>query len=257
MKKFLQAVLFSCLFVSVSFSQMRTTMGFRAGINLATYAFKSTSTTPTGADFPIKNATLLTVGLPFEMIFNDNFAIQGELNYIQKGFVLKFDSPANSTQGFSFKGNSTFAVNWIEIPILAKVKFGSPVSIGGGLFFGPSIGYALSGKSKSTTTVTQNGVTSTTSNSQPLEFQKTIGTNGTSSGGHSRLDIGLNIGGELNVGGLFLDARYQFGLSDMATGKTSTSTTTETVKTRGIELTLGYRFPIGIGTVKEVKTKKK
>jgi Outer membrane protein beta-barrel domain len=255
MKKFLQAVLYSCLFVSATFAQMRTTMGVRAGVNVATYAFKSDSPSPSGTDFPIKNATLLTVGLPFEMIFSDNFAIQGELNYVQKGFKFNFDFDLG--QGSSFKSNSTLAINWLEIPIMAKIKFGSPVGVSGGLFFGPSIGYAFSGKSKGTSTVTQNGLTTTSSDSQPVEFDKKTGPNGTSNGGHSRLDIGLNIGGELNVSGVFLDVRYQLGLTDMATGKTSTATTTETAKTRGIALTLGYRFPIGVGTVKEVKTKKK
>ena len=124
-------------------------------------------------------------------------------------------------------------VNWLEIPILAKVKFGEADGVGGGLFFGPSIGYGLSGKQKTTSSITINGKTTTSTDSETLNFKDDE---------HSRVDVGLNIGGEVTYHGLFFDARYQLGVTNMVTS----SSNNDDIKanTRGLALTVGYRIPL-------------
>jgi hypothetical protein len=245
MKKIIPTLLFSCFFVSTSFSQISMTMGIRAGVNLATYKFNFGPNLPAGFVNPISNVPLLTVGIPLEVSFSNHFAVQTEFNFIQKGFSSKFETTFQTT---TIKSEGTLHVNWLEIPILAKAKFGSTDGISGGLFFGPSIALGLSGKSKSTSVTTTNNVSTTTSNSEVLDFKNDE---------HSRVDVGLNLGGQLNYSGLFLDVRYQLGLTDMTSGKITSVNSSESAKTRGFALTVGYRFPIGIGTVTELKTKKK
>jgi Outer membrane protein beta-barrel domain len=234
MKKFLQTVLFSCLFVSATFAQMRATMGVRAGVNVASYKFSMDQSPTTGVESSFKNLPLLTVSLPFEFIFSPHFALQTELNFIQKGFSSKFSL---NTQGIILNAEGKIIVNWLEIPILAKAKFGSTEGVSGGLFLGPSIGYGISGKSTSISTDNINGSLTTTSDSRNLDFKKDE---------HSRIDVGLNFGGDISYGGFFLDARYQLGFTNMISDTNTTTGTKETAKTRGIAITLGYRFPLGL-----------
>lgn len=239
MKKTLQTFIFSCLMLSAISAQTHLLIGARAGLNVATYKFDQNTTPTSGGSSTNNNALLLTVGVPLEINFDQRFALQVELNFIQKGFLSKFEL---TTQGMAFKGDNAVIINWLEMPILAKARFGKKAGVGGGLFFGPSIGYGLSGKNKGSFVTTQNGTSTTTTNEQKVDFKQDD---------HSRLDIGLNLGGEINYWGLFLDARYQFGLTNMAIDADIK------VQTRGLALTLGYRIPIGLAAKVPAKTKKK
>lgn len=242
MKKTFQITFFLCLLLSAITAHAQMTAGLRAGVNLATYNFNFGSNVPASAQNQPKNATLLTIGVPFQMMFGEHFGLQMELNFIQKGFRQTTDITLSTTR---FVSDGKIIVNWLELPVLAKARFGSDVGIGGGLFFGPSVGYGLSGKSKSTTTTTTGSVSTTTSNDESLNFKDDD---------HSRVDLALNMGGEVNYGGIFLDVRYQIGLTNMVTGTSNSDDIS--VRTRGLGVTAGYRMPIG-GDDKPSKMKKK
>lgn len=245
MKKTFQITCFLCLFMSAMTTQAQMTAGLRAGVNLATYNFDYGSNLPSGVkgEQP-SNATVLTIGVPVQMMFGEHFGLQMELNFIQKGFRFK-DESTSPTASFSFDIKQV--INWLELPVLAKARFGSDVGFGGGLFFGPSIGYGLSGKGTTTSTSTINGVSSTTSESDNLNFKDDE---------HSRVDLALNLGGEVNYGGIFLDVRYQIGLTNMNTTNSSSSGSNIAARTRGLGITAGYRIPIG-SEEKSSKMKKK
>jgi Outer membrane protein beta-barrel domain len=245
MKKCLQAILFFCLFVSATLSQAQITMGVRAGINVATYHYNYGPKFPAVAQTQPSSSTLLTFGVPVEMRLSSLFALQMELNFIQKGQQSQSDQ---TIQNIRIVSDSKLVVNWLELPILAKVKFGSDVGIGGGLFFGPSIGYGLSGKSKGSFSTTTNGTSSVTVSNKSLEFKKDE---------HSQVDFALNFGGEVNYGGVFFDMRYQLGLTNMVTNSGTTNGLDLTVQTRGLAVSLGYRMPIGSSEKTPSKTKKK
>jgi hypothetical protein len=248
MKKILPTLLFFCLFLSASFSQTQLRMGIRGGINLATYHQSSGANVLGGALITQpQNMTLLTVGLPLEVSFGNSFALQAEFNFIQKGVKSHFD--LTTSQGI-FVSDSKLTVNWVEIPVLAKFRFGSHQGFGGGLFVGPSIGYGINGRSQFsfTSTTPTTGRLNTNSDDMKLDFKNS---------GHSRIDLTLNLGAEINFGRFFLDTRYQLGLVDMQTNKNLSSPSSVSVKTRGIALTVGYRFPIILGAEKAAKTKKK
>lgn len=237
MKKFLQCSFLMCLILIGTRSHAQVSIGVRAGVNLANYKFTFGSSTPTSDQPNFDNVTLLTVGVPIEMTISKNFAVQAEINFVQKGFGTTISSINSSgSTSFSFSSDSKIIVNWLEIPILAKAKFGAAEGVGGALFFGPSLGYGLSGKSKSKSTTTINGVTTSSTNNETLNFKDDE---------HSRLDVGLNLGGELTYGGLFLDVRYQLGVTNMITGDTSGSSNDDVkATTRGLALSVGYRLPL-------------
>ena len=245
MKKFLATLLFFCLFLSASFSQTQLRMGIRGGINLATYHYSFSPSLPTNSTFNQPgNATLSTVGIPLEVSFGNSFALQAEFNFIQKG--VKSHTEAK-IQGGSLVIDSRTTVNWVEIPILAKFRFGSHQGFGGGLFVGPSIGYGINGHSQFSFTSSApitGGLPNSSSDDRKLDFKNDR---------HSRVDLALNLGAEINFDGFFLDTRYQLGLVDMQTDKIVSSTSSISARTRGIALTVGYRLPIILGTEKAAK----
>ena len=208
-------------------------MGIRAGVNVANYTFKFGASTPASQQPKFDNITVLTVGVPVEIMISKRFAIQAELNFIQKGFGSKSSASGSSgSTSFSFSSEGKVIIDWLELPILAKAKFGSADGVGGGLFLGPSFGYGLSGKSKGTSTSTINGVTTTSTSSETINFKDDE---------HSRVDVGVNIGGELTYHNFFFDARYQLGVTNMFTGDNASNGDVNAT-TRGLALTVGYRF---------------
>ena len=233
MKKCLQFSFFMCLFLIGTTSHAQITMGVRAGVNVANYNFKFGASTPSSQQPNFDNIAVLTIGVPVEIMISKHFAIQAELNFNQKGFGSKSSTSGSSgSTSFSFSSEGKVIIDWLELPILAKAKFGTENGVNGGLFLGPSFGYGLSGKSKGTSTSTINGVTTTSSNSETLNFKDDE---------HSRVDVGVNIGGELTYHNLFFDARYQLGVTNMFTGDNASNGDVNAT-TRGLALTVGYRF---------------
>jgi Outer membrane protein beta-barrel domain len=242
MKKYFQFLIFFCLFVSATSSQAQMTMGLRAGINVASYNLKLGSGFSASSQNP-GNALLSTIGVPVEMYFNNHFGLQFELNYIQKGFNTHSEITSQNIRSVS---DSRLTINWLEIPILGKAKFNITDRIGGGLFFGPSIGYGFSGKSKNSFSSTGGNLPQSFSSEAAVDFKKD---------GHSQVDFALNFGGEINYGSLFFDVRYQLGLANMLTGSQNSSSGFDfKATTRGFALSVGYRLPIKTETKAPAKT---
>jgi hypothetical protein len=230
MKNFISIALFCSLLMAANVSQAQITLGFRAGVNLSDYRFSFGS----GTGIPDPNTTkipLLNLGIPVEIGLSKLFAVQAELNFIQKGFKVRNEIVIQTTSTVS---DNQLTVNWIELPILAKVKFGDPQDFSGGIFIGPSFGFGISGNTSVTTTTTQSGKSTTTTDNKTLSFKDDK---------HSQFDFGLNFGGDVQYKSVFLDLRYQLGLTNMITEASASSDIS--AKTRGISITLGYRMPFG------------
>ena len=152
----------------------------------------------------------LQLGVAAEIGVNEMFAIQPELLFIQKGAKDK------NSSDFSFN------LSYLEIPVLAKVKFGSDVA----KFYviaGPSLGIAVGGSVKGT------------GGSVDVEF-------GSDPGQVKRTDFGLQFGAGVNIKNFIIDIRYGLGLSNIANVP---SGATGSVKNRAIGITVGYAFPLG------------
>ncbi len=244
MKKCLQFILLFCLVLSAMMSKAQSTIGIRAGVNLAQYNIDYGSNLPAGTTVPPnQNATLLTIGFPFEKSFSPLFALQVELDYIQKGVYQHSDQ---TTQGFRFVSDYNLTIHWMEIPVFGKIKFGSPSDIGGGIFFGPSFGFALSGRTKNSFS-SSGGTTISSSTDEAIDFKRDD---------HSRVDLALNLGGDFNYKQFFFDARYQLGLANMVTNTSGTNSSNGIkATTRGIMLTVGYRF--ALNPIEKAPDKKK
>jgi hypothetical protein len=205
-KKLLLATTFVALSTAVS---AQLSLGLRGGINVANQTYKSES-----LSISPNTITGLTFAGIIELELAENFAIQPELVFVQKGFMFDL------TDLFGNEEVSKTRLNHIEIPILAKYKFGGE-KVGAYLATGPSFGYAISA--------------STEYNGEKEKFE------GDDWDNYNRFEVGFNLGGGIGIkigsGQIFIDARYMLGLNNLIDDMDN-----EDVKARnkGISISLGY-----------------
>lgn len=181
-------------------------------------------------DFDLKSITGLNLALFAEFGLTDGFAIQPEINFIQKG----------STVEASFTGNADVKIeariNYLEVPVLAKFRFGSD-KLDIQVFAGPSIGYALSGRAKTTLA----GVKA----SEKIEFDNDIDDDGVRD---QRWDISavLGLGGSMSAGPgqIVLDVRYGLDFTDFSKFKDGRPEDYQRSYNRGLGISLGYQIPL-------------
>lgn len=211
------------LLALAAYSQV--SIGPRVGINLASWSVDDVIKEDLG-DPGTRMSYLF--GAVAEIRLNDNFAIQPELTFIQKG--AKFEA----TETDPVLGDATFefnvVTNNIEIPVLLKAG----TSFGAGridVLAGPSFAYGLNGKYKSKVTF----------NGQSEEEEEDIDYDDDE---FSRTDLNLQFGAafSFNVGGasVFVDGRYLLGLTNLNTGDDESGS----VKNKGIALSVGALFPL-------------
>ncbi len=209
------------LFIATSYSlSAQIAIGPKAGINLATIG---------GDDAPddVKSIVGFQFGAAAEISVNEMISVQPELLYFQKGAKAE---GSEEIYGTTIEYTSTQMLNYFEIPLLLKLKFGAE---DGPRFFatvGPSFGFGLGGKWETETTV--NGETEKDDGDIDFEDDKI-----------KKLDLGASIGAGAEFaagpGNFFVDVRYLLGLTT-----TDDSDFDQDVKHRGIGISVGYLIPI-------------
>ena len=211
---------FSLNFVQVSLSAQNT-WGVRVGTQFC--SFRSTSKDLEGMQKP---SPKLLVAVPLTFGVSDNFAVQIEPSFVQKGTKIVFNG---TESGVAYSGVITSTLNYLELPMLARFNFGRPTARFG-IVVGPTVGYGLSGKNKTVITVKDK----VTTNSENVGFGKDS---------YQRTDIGLAIGfGVQLANGLGLDVRYARGMKNLAAKE---PTQTEKFYNNGVQLAMSYVLPMG------------
>lgn len=174
---------------------------------------------------PINTAN---IGIVSEIELHPNFAIQPELSFTTKGFMLNenfdvnlFDVPLP----VGVKAISKF--NYLEMPVLAKAKFGNFY-----LLAGPTFGYALNG-------------TLDTRAKLLVEIDLLKTDINLDNVGYERWEVGGMAGAGVSVpvfngGQIFFDARFSHGF----TQPYDIPVVHEKVQHRSIGLNLGFMLPI-------------
>ncbi len=246
-------VLAGLLLFQTAYTQIK--VGIRAGVLLANLDFE-----PVDADIPdTKNITGFQIAIPVEIGLGSMFAIQPEIMYGLHG--TRIDETFNDTDaGLTTVGFEKVAlrIHTLEIPLLAKVKFGTE-AFKFHLLAGPSFGFGLSGKSKGEysykTTAADGSVFLEESGNQTIKAVFLKDGYKASEVNHleefpisrTNLNLHLGVGFSVNVGqmSVFLDGRYMLGLSDLAPDEDGTADTDrDTVKSRRIGLSAGILFPL-------------
>ncbi len=219
--------LFAALTIAAFIPQSYAQVGIKAGVNLAT-----TSQNESDGDYSdyTKNSVVgFQGGLTFDMPITDMFSIQPELLFVQKGGKATYKLDDNN------KIENRYYYNYIDIPVLAKLKFYDEDS-GPGFYFmaGPYVGLAMGGKVATTTTLA--GVSTDRENDFVFD-------NSSEGERAKRLDYGLSIGGGVKISRLVLDLRYVVGLNNVADGDALNSNDDAPFRRhRGIGLTAGIEF---------------
>ncbi len=233
MKTLMKAILF--LFISMAgltTQAQKISVGIKTGVQSANVRVpgfvNDASFLP---DF--KSINTFNIGVVSELEFNGNFALQPELNYLQKGFQIKegfdvdlfdFPVPVGVTAVSRF--------HYLEMPLLAKAKFGNEFA-NFYLLAGPTVGYAMSGDLKTRAKLLVE-----------VDLYKTnidlnrVGYQRWELGGMAGAGISLNTKGG---GQFFVDARYSHGF----TQPYDIPLVHEKVQHNNIGVNAGFMIPIG------------
>lgn len=181
--------------------------GLKGGVNVAEFSIQEQ-----GATIPQSSINGFTLGAVLEIGITDNIFIQPEAIFLQKGSEL-------NTALAEIKTN----VNYLDIPVLLKIKLLNTKLLNINVLGGPSFGLALNGEE-------------TTAGGQTIDI------NFGGDNGLKRFDLGINAGGGvgINLGsiGVFGDVRYLFGVSDIS------EDANREIKNKGLNLSVGLIFKI-------------
>jgi len=206
--------------------QAQAQVAIKAGVNYA--SISESASLEEYESLENKSVAGFQAGLSFDLGLSSMFTIQPELLFIQKGGKSTYVFNADN------KVVSRLYYNYVEVPVLAKLKFYQ--EDGGGLYVlgGPFIGLAISGKSKTTTTLLGN----TTTSEDDFNFD-----NDTEAERQRRTDWGVSFGAGVKFGHMFLDARYNLGINNLLDSDANNQNDNKPYRrTRGIGVTLGYEF---------------
>lgn len=110
----------------------------RVGVTLSTSSYEPY------ADFAEKSEkellTGFTVGVGYDFFISDRFSLQPEINFIQKGSKRNDIAYPDS---YEYKLSTEYKLNYLEIPVLVKAKFGGVTKFY--VTAGPTIAVGLSG----------------------------------------------------------------------------------------------------------------
>jgi hypothetical protein len=168
-------------------------------------------------------------GLVGELGLTKHFAVQSELNFIRKGFEIAEGFNANLFNVEIPLGITSEArFSYIEIPLLAKVKFGEG-PLQAYAIAGPTFGYATSGRldNKANVLVPIN-LGSVDINLDQINYE--------------RFEVGAlaGVGANLDLGSvsIFADARYNLGFTELY----DIPIVEEKIKNKGFALSAGIMF---------------
>jgi hypothetical protein len=184
-----------------------TSFGVQGGINIASVSFTSDATPAP----EITSKTRAVFGGFVARDFNDKVGLQIDGLYSQKGAKATFTEGSNS---FVIDAS----VDYIEVPVLVRANIPGSGSVKARVFGGPAFAFKVSDK----TTSTLNDVEQP--EAQNREF------NGT--------DVGIVVGGAVQFGQFFVDARYNWGLTNIVKNPTDN----EDAKNRTFGIMAGFQF---------------
>lgn len=164
------------------------------------------------------------VGALVEHKFDEKWAIQGEVLYADLGGKEKYsDSEEVMGQIVNYNVDAKVNLGTILVPVSAKYFVNEAFAINAGLNFG----FIMSAKAKGTVTATVAGQSVSESEDQDVKDS------------YKSLNLAPFIGAEYNLAqGIFFDARYNFGVSNIAEGGDSNNKITNSFFQVGV----GYKF---------------
>lgn len=191
-------VMFAVGLATTAQAQVQFSLGIKGGVN-----FASINVTDAQATWDGRTGFH---GGAFALFKVTAFAVQPELIFSQQGSTVKFNSQ-DLDANFSY----------LNVPVIAKFY----LPLGFNLQAGPQFGFLTTAESD------YNPITNTPQNETDLkEFYK-----------NSDVSIGVGLGWDVPKTGLTIDARYNFGVSEI-----QDDASLEQTKNQVFQLSLGYKL---------------
>ncbi|MGB6036258.1 MAG: porin family protein [Cryomorphaceae bacterium] len=175
--KNLSLLTFAILLSTATFGQH---LGIKGGMNLSNLSID---------DGNVDNRFAYHFGGYFNLPVGELLSIQPEVLYSARGAASTYDA---DVLGFDIEGESTFNLNYIDVPILAVIHLGDALQIEAG----PYVGFLANSKFES--------------EGDLGEFNEDIDNDSFKS-----LDYGLTGGVAINIAALQVGARYMYGLQEI------------------------------------------
>ncbi len=173
----------ACLMLAPQAARADVQFGLHAGVNSA----KLTGDDTADLDSLLKSKVGFVGGVFVAFNLSRMFAVQLEVNYTMKGVEATFVD--------TIEFNEKLTSNYIEIPLLLKLKIPTPL-VSPFVFAGPAVGFKLSEKA--------------TVNGESMPIEEAIFKNN---------DYGAIFGAGLDIGRhFFADVRYSLGLQKVLAG---------------------------------------
>ena len=219
-KKILTLVL---LVFAVGFTKAQTI------IPRAAFALSSTNASPAEDEYGMK--TELSSGTGFALGAGYNYAlgnigkgslsVQPELYFIQKGFQADISGEVYDGEAiYDFTAEQKLKINYFEIPLLAKIEFGSPTAKFAFLA-GPSLGFGIGGKVKGTVTYDDGYSTTQKDIKGDIKFGDAPANQEEEENFDyyfdNRMDFGIQLGAGVTLyEKVIIEFRYGLGLTDLS-----------------------------------------
>ncbi len=211
MKKLIVKFFVAAAFVAL-FTTANAQIGVRIGANLANASIGGDDEGET------KMRPGFSAGV-FYQIQKGSLTIQPEINFAQQGTKFNFDFLGSKLE-------STFTMNYIQIPILVKYGFGDMEKLNFFVQAGPYLGLGI-GKAKAETCI-DGGDCET----EETEF-------GSSDEQIKNPDFGAQFGAGVNINkNISVDVRYVLGLSNLV----NDAVEGDSWKNNAINIGVGYKF---------------
>jgi hypothetical protein len=219
---------FTLLLVSLAITtsvQAQLTFIPKVGVTYSSVAYSDDIKDAWGADIGSKPGFI--VGVAAEIpLGGEVLALQPELLWHQKGFRYEYAETG-------YKEDYKYTFNYLEIPVLIKVKAANFYALAG-----PSVGYGIIGKYKGT--YTENGADVDDSDwvyfgGEPSDYDED------EEFYDNALDIGMQVGAGVNLSALVIELRYGFGITNLYDERPAFTGDVKS-QNRSIQLTLGVRL---------------
>jgi len=187
-------------FMSMAITTLYSQIKFmpKAGASLSHVSY-SNDLMYDGEDYSSKIG--LIVGLAVEIpLIGERLSLQPELLFHQKGFKYKYDD-------VDYHDDYNYTLNYLELPVLAKVHFGKFYAEAG-----PSFAYGIGGKYKGTSDYGNGSETFT----GKVKFgDEPDNSNPDDEYIDNALDINIQVGVGIKISVIVIDLRYGLGMTNL------------------------------------------
>lgn len=187
-------------------------LGIRGGVSFANAELRENINGSWNSDYK-DFVPRTSVGLIGEFGITDMFAVQPEVNFIQKGY--------KTTVQNEITHDYKVLLNYVEVPVLFKGKFGTEM-LKLNVVLGPTFGYAFNGKTDHNGTKTDINF----SNDQIKQYDYGV-------------TVGLGVSVKAGPGDIFLDGRANIGLNNL---NDAANADNYVWNNRGFNVGIGYIF---------------